>query len=250
MKTSLRLLKVCVAVAVLATVTEALAQGGGGGGRNRGGRFLTELQIVQIEPVQKELAISDDQKASIGKLAEESRPNAGGGGGGNRPTPEEMQQRRDDQNKKVAEILLPNQQERLDQIMLQLQGADALSDPKVAEKLQLTDDEKTKLTDLSTEYQQKRRDLFQQGGGGGGGGAANQDAIQKLRTEQNDKAMAILTADQKDQFTKMEGTKLDIDPSLLRPNFGGGNGGGRRNRGNGGNGGGNGGNGGKGQPDA
>jgi hypothetical protein len=252
MRTSIHLLKVCVAVAVCATVAQALAQGQGGGGRRGGfgggGFGVTPLRLLQIEPVQKELALSDDQKSQVTKLADDARQAlGGGGGGGNRPTQEQMQQTRDDQAKKVAEILLPNQQERLDQILLQLQGSQALTETKVAEKLQLTDDQKKQLTDLNTEYQQKRRDLF---GGGGGGGRPDQDAMNKLRTEQTDKAMAILTSDQKDQFTKMEGTKFDLDPSLLRGGMGGGNnGGGRRNR-NGGNGGGNNGAKGNGQPDA
>jgi hypothetical protein len=237
MRTSLSVLKVCVAVAVLALAADAMAQGQGGGGRRggfggRGGFAANPLMLLQAEPIQKELDLSDDQKTSISKLAEENRPGGGGGGGGGQMTQEERQTRRDELTKKVNDVLLPNQQERLAEITLQLQGAQALSDPKVADKLQLTDDQKKQLADLSTDYRQKTRDLF------GGGGPPDADAMSKLRTDETDKAMAILTSDQKDQFTKMEGKKIDIDPMQLFR-------GGRRNRGNG-----NGGNGGKAQPDA
>jgi hypothetical protein len=192
--------------------------------------------LLQAEPIQKELELSDDQKSSFTKLAEDSRP-AGGGG---QMTPEERQQRREEMQKKVNEILLPNQQERLEQIVLQVslktQASQALSDSKVADKLQLTEDQKKQLGDLASDYRQKMMDLFQ------GGGPPDRDAMTKLRSEQSDKAMAVLTADQKEQLTKLEGKTVDIDPAqLLR-------GQGRRNRGGGG--GGEGGKGGKGQPDA
>jgi Spy/CpxP family protein refolding chaperone len=232
MRTSISLLKISVAVAVLSTAAYALAQDQGGGRRGgfggRGGGFGNNpLMLLQAEPVQKELELSDDQKTSISKLGEDARQAFSGG---NRPSREEMQQAREDQQKKINDILLPNQQDRLQQITLQLQGARALSDPKVADKLKLTDDQKKQLADLSGDYRQKMMDLFQ------GGGPPDRDAMNKLRTEQNDKAMAILTSDQKDEFTKMQGKKIDIDPALLFR-------GGRRNRGGGGDGG-------KGQPDA
>ncbi len=194
---------------------------------------LNPLMLLQIDPVQKELELSDDQKTSLTKLAADNRP-AGGGGMRNLSAEErqqrldEMQKQRDAVQVKVNEILLPNQQERLQQITLQLQGARALSDPKVADKLQLNDDEKKQLADLSSDYRQKMMDLFQ------GGGQPDQDAMAKLRTEENDKSMAILTPEQKEQFTTMQGKKVDIDPAELMRAFRGG-----RNRGNGGGGGGN-----------
>jgi len=244
MKISLNVLKVCIVLAVFATAANALAQDQGGGGRRsgfrgRGGFGTNPLILLQTEPVQKELELSEDQKSSLTKLADENR--GGGGGGGGQMSQEERQQRREAMQKKVNEVLLPNQQERLEQIVLQvsvkMQTAQALADSKVADKLQLTDDQKKQLADLSSDYRQKIMDLFQ------GGGPPDPDAMAKLRTEQSDKAMAVLTSDQKDQLTKLEGKTIDIDPSLLRGGRGG------RNRGNGGGDGGKG-NSGTGQPDA
>jgi hypothetical protein len=102
----------------------------------------------------------------------------------------------------------------------------ALSDAKVADKLGLTSDEKQKVQDLSDELRQKRQDLFQ----GGGGGGFNQETMQKMReltTSEDEKALGLLTADQKAQLEKMQGKKIDIDPATL---FRGGRGG-RGNRG-------------------
>ncbi len=156
-----------------------------------------------------------------------------------------MQQRREETQKKINDILLPNQQERFAEITLQVslktQPTQALSDTKVADKLQLTDDQKKQLADLSSDYRQKFMDLMQ------GGGLPDPDAMTKLRTEQSDKAMTVLTPDQKEQLTKMEGKTVDIDPAQLR---GFGRGGRNRRNGGGGGGGNDGGKAGGGQPDA
>jgi hypothetical protein len=241
MRINLNVLKVCLVLAVFATAANALAQDQGGrrgGFRGRGGFGTNPLMLLQTEPVQKELELSEDQKSSLTKLADENR----GGGGGGQMSQEERQQRREAMQKKVNEVLLPNQQERLEQIVLQvsvkMQTAQALADSKVADKLQLTDDQKKQLADLSSDYRQKIMDLFQ------GGGPPDPDAMAKLRTEQSDKAMAVLTSDQKDQLTKLEGKTIDIDPAQLFRGRGG------RNRGNGGGGDGGKGNDAKGQPDA
>src|SRR5262249_49740966 len=155
-------------------------------------------------------------KTSLTKLVEESRP-AGGGGGGN-TSPEERQKRREEIQKKVNDILTQPQQQRMEEIVLQvslkMQPSQALSESKVAEKLQLTEDQKQQLTDLSSEYRQKLTDMFQ------GGGPPDRDAMTKLRTEQSDKTMAILNDGQKEQLTKLQGKTLDVDASQLMRGFG------------------------------
>jgi hypothetical protein len=241
MRTGLTVLKLCVAVAILGLAADALAQGQGGGRRGgfgRGGGMMgnNPLTLLRNPNVQKELELSDDQKKSVDDLNTDMRSSFQGlrDLSADERTAK-IKEENDKIQKKVDDLLLPNQKERLDELQLQARGSQALTDPKVAEKLNLTDDQKQSLTKLASDYQQKRMDLFQ------GGGRPDMDAVNNLRTEENDKAMAILTADQKDQFTKMEG-KI-VDPSLLRGNFGGRGG---RNRGNGGNGG----NRGNGQPDA
>jgi hypothetical protein len=148
------------------------------------------------------------------------RGQGGQGGGG----AQAAQQRRDDQMKKIDEILLANQQSRFNEILLQVDGTSQdLADAKVAEKLGLTSDQKSKLEELTATYRQKRTDLFM-------GGQVDQQELTKLRTEENDKAKDLLTADQKTAFDKMLGKKIDIDPATLRG--GRGQRGGRRGQGN------------------
>lgn len=239
MRTSVTVLKVAVAVVVAASVSVAMAQGQGGGrgrgGRGGGGFGISPTALLQNETVQKDLDLSDDQKAQVTKLAEEQAAQRGrgrgaGGQAGQDPTAarQAFQQAREDLMKKINDILLPNQQARFAEIMLQAQNvSQALADAKVAEKLNLTDDQKQKLTDLAAEFRQKRMDLFQ---AGGGGAPPDQAEMAKLTTEENDKAKDLLNADQKTQFETMLGKKIDVDFAALR-NQGRGQRGGRRGAG-------------------
>ena len=227
MRTGLTVAKCAVAVVVMATVTSAMAQGRQGR-QGRGGGFgggVQPLTLLQNEKVQSDLVLSEDQKSQVTKLVEENQaqrgqrgqrgqggPGAGGAGG----FAAAAQQRRDEEMKKINEVLLAPQQERFAQIMLQVEGtSQALADAKVADKLGLTADQKTKLETLRTDYQQKLRDLFM------GGGPPDQAEMAKLRTEQNDKAKELLSADQQKQYETMLGKKIDIDPATLRGNRGG-----------------------------
>src|SRR5207244_2412072 len=82
--TSVTVLKVAVAVVVAASVSVAMAQGQGGG-RGRGGRGggfgVNPTALLQNETVQKDLDLSDDQKAQVTKLAEEQAAQRGQGRG-------------------------------------------------------------------------------------------------------------------------------------------------------------------------
>ena len=221
MRTGLWVMKCTVAVAVLAMVTSALAQGQGR--RNgRGGGFggVNPLTLLQNDKVQADLVLSADQKSQVAKLVEETMGTTrvrrrGGGGAGAGGGAAAFQAAHDEQMKKINEVLLAPQQDRFAQIMLQMQGtSQALADAKVAEKLGLTSDQKTKLEELVATYRQKRMDLIM-------GGQPDPMEMTKLTNEQNDKAKDLLTADQQAQYTKMLGTKIDIDPATLRGRRGG-----------------------------
>jgi hypothetical protein len=224
MRTGLLVMKCTVVVAVLAMVTSAMAQGQGGGrrgGRGGGGFGVTPLAVIQNEKVQGDLVLSEDQKSQVAKLVEENMGQAGGrrgggagGAGGAGGGAAAFQAIRDEQMKKIDDVLLQPQQDRFAQIMLQLMGtSQALADAKVADKLGLTADQKSKLEELVATYRQKRMDLFM-------GGQPDPTEMTKLTTEQNDKSKDLLTADQKAQFDKMLGAKIDIDPATLRGNRG------------------------------
>jgi hypothetical protein len=132
-------------------------------------------------------------------------------------------------DKKIAAALKPEQATRLKELSIQRRGPMALMDPEVATALKLSDDQKEKIGEAL------RPGPGGGGGGGGGGGfnpnasdeerAAARERMEKARAERETKVKGILSADQNEQFTKMQGKKFDFPAPQGRP--GGGGGGGR-----------------------
>ncbi len=91
--------------------------------------------------------------------------------------------------KGVSEFLKPEQLARLKQISYQRQGVMAFNDPDVANKLNLTDTQKTDIQAIVRESM-----------GGGGRGAFNKDATKEERQE----AMKKAAAQRKENLTKVE----------------------------------------------
>ena len=129
MKSGMYGLKLAVAICVVATTAAAMAQGQGrrgggfGFGGGRGGGFGNDpTTLLSLEPVQKELDLSADQKTQVQKLADDAQQarrdlfQAG-------TAPEDMQTKMQDMakanKKKADEILLAPQRDRLDQISIQ-----------------------------------------------------------------------------------------------------------------------------------
>ena len=175
-----------------------------------------------MEPVQKELTLSDDQITQVQKLADDSqqaRRDLFQSGA----APEEMQTKMQDlakaNKKKVDDILLAPQRERLDQISIQFaiqtQGPTAFTRQDIVDKLGLTSEQKDKIQALADDMQQKIMGIFQDAAGDFQGA---QEKVTKLRDEQKAKAMELLTADQKTKLTALTGKEFKIDPMAL---FGG-----------------------------
>jgi hypothetical protein len=180
----------------------------GGGGGFGGGSLKTLL--VSNKALQDELKISDELREKFAKFEETQRA--------------EMQklaslgQDDDDQiarlkaqikviedRKELMKGLSSEQSKRLDQIDRQRMGLGAFSNEKVVKELKLSDDQKDKVKTINEEMNKDMRELFQGGGG--------QDAFRKiasLREEAMDKAVELLTADQRKQWKEMTGEKFDL----------------------------------------
>ncbi|MFO1093954.1 MAG: hypothetical protein U0992_11670 [Planctomycetaceae bacterium] len=138
---------------------------------------------------------------------------------------------------KLTGILDEVQMKRLQGLWIQRAGAlSALNNEQVAADINLTDDQKSK---LKTQLAEQPPFGFggRRGGeggtppAGGGEGAGNPfERMQAARKEADDKALAVLTDEQKAQFDVLKGAKFDFPP----PQFGGGFGGGRGGEGGGG----------------
>ena len=109
------------------------------------------------------------------------------------------------------------QSKRFDQISLQARGLQAFGDPTVAEKLKLTDDQKSKIREIA----EATRGSF--------GGAFNKDASEGERAEARKKmaatqkenltkVQALLTDDQKRAWKELTGEPIDIQYPTRRSN--------------------------------
>ena len=214
------------------------------------------LMLLMSKQVQKELEIVDEQKEKLQKLADEAMQEMREGMrerfAGLRDLPDEerrakfdeirkeMEGRAEKMMKKVEEVLLPHQIDRLKQIQLQMQGGSVTSNPKVAEELKLTEEQKEKLRKIRDELQEKMRGFGEKFRGlrdlEGEAREAKikelREEITKLRKEGEEKALAVLTGEQRAKLEKMIGKKFEFDWSQMRRGRGrggrpGGEGGGR-----------------------
>ena len=208
-------------------LSSAQAPGGGRGGRGGvGGGRGGVTGLLMMEAVQKEVGISDEQKAELTKLGEEARGAAGAGGGFNREEfqklseeertkkYEEMRKEGEERAKKAEEkikaILKPEQWTRLSELRTQQDGLRALSREDVQKSLGLNEEQVGKLKTLND----ANRASF--GGGFGRPGQTEEErtkanAERETRTKKfEEDVKAVLTADQTAAFEKLKGTKFEF----------------------------------------
>lgn len=220
----------------------SFAQGpGGGGGRGGRGGFGGGgvSSLLAMEEVQKEISITDEQKAELTKIGEAAR-GAGGGAGFDREAFQNLSE--EERNKKFAEmraageerakkseeaiktLLKPEQWTRLGELRVQRDGMRAWSRAEVQKELGLTEEQIAKIKTLN--------DANAPTGGPGGGRpgqdqseeeAAKAQAERAAKRKAYDEGMAaVLTADQTAAWAKMQGAKFEFP---ARGGFGGATGG-------------------------
>jgi hypothetical protein len=258
-----RVVIVLSAVAMLCLASVAVSQQRPGG-RGQGGGFgfgTSRLSLVSIEAVQKELGLEPAQIEAIAKLRAELRPMRDGGKGRGkakaeegsiripadwyfvqaqaqpgRPTPEQIEafrkqaaERTKVEKTRLAEILLPNQMKRLNEIYIQQLGTRALDDADVSAELKVTDEQKASIAKIREESQAQMRELFT---AAGDDREAAREKFAAARKATDEKLLAVLTADQKAKLDELKGKPFELPEGALRGGFGGGAPGGRRPGGN------------------
>ena len=221
------------ALLVLSSTAAVDAQGQGRGGRGRGFGFspdIMKVNLLAVPQVQEDLKLSDEQKSQAQAITEKmasDRQDAFSGLSQDSTQEErqkkfaEFQEKSKAHAEAAAKLLTKEQTQRLDQIVIQAQGVGALNDEKIAQTLKLTDDQKQKLQGLSEEIGTKMREV--------GFGEGSQEKRAELQKELTDKSLAALTEDQRSEFAKLQGEKLDL-PFGAAFGFGGGRGGRGRGR--------------------
>lgn len=216
------------------TATEVLAQRGGGrggfGGRPGGagmgmmGGGMAPDRLLMMQEVRDELEVTEEQMTQLREAMDSLRgegPGFGRPGANWRDASEEerekmrtemmerAKERADKVKAKLTEILLPMQLERLEQIAVQVQGVNALNNPDVAKKLELTEQQvteiRTTIQDAFSGLRDQMREAFESGDRGN-----IREKMQELRKGLEEKVVAQLTDAQREAFEKMKGEPFEL----------------------------------------
>jgi len=177
----------------------AAARGAGPGG------FIARSMLVRQEAVQKELAITAEQKAKL----DAALPAALGGGANVREMSEEERRTwREERRARVAEddgklgsILDAKQAARLEQIRVQALGGGVFMDPEISKTLGITEDQREK-------FRTAMQELRDESGGDAPAGG--------MRERMTAKAMEILTPGQRTTLDGLRGPAFDVKSLQLR----------------------------------
>ncbi|WP_406697168.1 hypothetical protein V5E97_39880 [Singulisphaera sp. Ch08] len=194
--------------AAVVITTPAQAQFGRGGGFG-----FTGYSLLSNKSVQQELKLEGDQAEKVSKIVNEISAK----------TREKLQDiPQDEQREKGAELRRAAEEEtkaavkgdlkaeqitRLEQIIRQTQGLFAFADPTTAEKLSLTDDQKSKFRELVRENGEKMREIRQNAGDDR---QAAMEKLRELRKESLEKVHAALTDDQKKAWKELTGEPFEV----------------------------------------
>lgn len=215
-------------IALVAISSIAFAQQGGGGqrgqgqGQRQGGQNQGQgggngaARLLAMPSVQSELNLTSDQKSMLSELV--SQRGRGGQGGGQRGQGGGGGQEQDrganrtaqaDVEKKIAEILDDKQEARLAELVIQRAGNRAVLDEKVATKLAVTAEQKSKLDALREKQRASR------GGGGQQGQGADREAArvarEKMEKELDAEIGKILTEKQKAELKALGGKPFKFE---------------------------------------
>ncbi len=203
------LFKAIALACLIACVAPTFAQRGMrmGGGRGGGLQTLTRKDVqedLKLTPDQiKQIeAIQAEQQQAMQSAMENMRAS---GGGDPQQMQDEMQKMQATYKKKADAVLTADQQKRLKEINVQLQGTHAIMDKDVQKELGLTEDQIKQIQAIQAAqraYMQSMRDKIQSG-------EMQREDIMAYRTKQNEKMDAdlakILTQPQKDKLKEMGG---------------------------------------------
>jgi hypothetical protein len=211
-----------IAVALVAALVLAGSASAQGGKKGKGGGDFGRIMLLANKDVQKDLKLGDEQVAKIKELSDKQAEIFKGF----QDLDKEEKAARFKQMKeigadfkKVIDDLTPEQTTRLKQLQIQQQGAGALFNPMISEKLDLSEEQQSKLKEMFKDSMQKRFALFKEFKEDKEGTTKK---LAELTKELNAEAMKILSDDQQTKFKEMQGPAFK---GTLPPAFGGGFGG-------------------------
>jgi hypothetical protein len=229
-----------VLLVLAAALAQAQDRGQGRGGFGYGGPGGGNVSLLGMAEVQKEIAISDDQKKLLDDLQADLRDQFRTAFGDFQNLSEEERRKRFEDFQKMSEeerrkqmdefrkkgeevtkkademlgmILDEKQLDRLSQLRLQREGVDSLSRDEVAKKLGLSEAQRAKLKKIQDDARSADQDFFRNMRNLSD--EERREAFTKMR-EQRDKRradlLAVLSDAQKESWEKMQGKKFEFPP--------------------------------------
>lgn len=219
----------------LLSASMVFAQGGRGGQR---GNQLSETRVLGRKDVEKDLGLTEDQITKIAEYVAKNQPvrgagggaGAGGNGGGGQRgggagaggaalTAEQIAafakaaaERREKTRKDLLEIISEAQLKRVDEIILQLRGNEAITSADIQKSLGLSEDQIAKVKDLQAKQREANMGLGQkvqsQEITRDEAATARARNTETLKTELG----KILTSAQADKLKTMQGKAFTPDP--------------------------------------
>jgi Spy/CpxP family protein refolding chaperone len=211
-----------------ASLVKAQVPGAPGGNGERMGIPLSGpgvemLGILRQEKFKKEFNLTAEQTSKLAEAEKDLQTNFRNKLSDAKPTSREEAQRvlkeisgqlQAELLAQIKEILQPEQMKRLKEIRLQVIGVSVLLDPEVAGALDLTDEQKSQIRDVIADGRKAVKELT-----GGDqqlspeerqkNAIENQDKIKEVVKTHDEKAMEVLTAEQRERLKKMSGKKAD-----------------------------------------
>ncbi len=204
---------IALAIAALLTPHAWAQRGPRGFGRGGGG---SALGLLQQKSVQEELKLSAEQVEQAADAMEKLRESMADFRDLSREERQELSAEiRNTSRQALAKILSDAQQKRLRQIALQQSGPRAFADPKIAEALALTDQQKQEVQDIQDDIRSQARELFQ--GAAGGDRDEIRKQMESLRTAASEKLEALLTTEQQAKWKEQLGEPFEGE--ITRPQF-------------------------------
>ncbi|GBC91853.1 hypothetical protein HRbin15_00312 [bacterium HR15] len=190
----------------------------GFGGRMMGANL--SAMLLMREDVQKELNLSQTQKAKLEQMREEMMQAMQELR--NLP-PEQRRERMQELRQKYdpASVLTDAQRKRMRELELQWQGPFALNNPEIAKQVGLTEEQQAKIRGIIQETFQSMRGQFQPGQPPGQPGERMQE-FQKAREQAERKILEVLTPAQREKWQQLLGKPFEFQGGRgLMPGFGG-----------------------------
>ncbi len=167
------------------------------------------LFLIRNSKIQDDLQLRDDQKKTIRSLLDDldgplwllRDTNAETGG-------DKVQAIIAKARSGLNGILNPSQLKRLDQIVLQAQGPEAILLPGVAQKLVLTNDQKQQVRETVESRRKELQELAKQVAAGKE--KEPQEKAAKISATEHEQLLLILTEGQKKQWSAMLGKGIDL----------------------------------------